>query len=497
MASPSASDRPDSDANSFPTPAPPPEAPAAGLSLARASEQLIQRFGGIRPMANKLEVPFTTVQGWKKRGAIPAARLNDLRAAAQRHGIALEDAELEALARSDDRHPEGARGAVPPGPQPEPAPEPPVEESSPPPTEPSSPSPPADEGGLPPFEVEPVPEPAPVPVATSAPAPAAAVAVVAETEPTVGPPPVPDEPPVPPFVPANPPVVSGAVRLSLAAAALALIAAAVAILGPPLLHSPASPSVVAPRLNDLESSVLRVAAQQDSRNAVIEKQIGALDARISRTATQQSAEALAARLAILEQDLPALQRQVSAGGLGSPTLADLLAANELRRQLDTAAPFLAELEAFRMTAFNDPALKQALDQIANRGKAGIPTQAWLVGRFAVVAPNIVRAAAWDHPEQRVADIFLDLLSDWVPPLYRLTGVPQGSSPRAVTERAQAWMAAGDFSRAVELLGELADKPAEAAMAWLAEARARVIADHARDLLGKHIQALAEPGAPPP
>ena len=59
------------------------------------------------------------------------------------------------------------------------------------------------------------------------------------------------------------------------------------------------------------------------------------------------------------------------------------------------------------------------------------------------------------------------------------------------------MAAGDFSRAVELLGELADKPAEAAMAWLAEARARVIADHARDLLGKHIQALAEPGAPPP
>ena len=151
MASPSASDRPDSDANSFPTPAPPPEAPAAGLSLARASEQLIQRFGGIRPMANKLEVPFTTVQGWKKRGAIPAARLNDLRAAAQRHGIALEDAELEALARSDDRHPEGARGAVPPGPQPEPAPEPPVEESSPPPPEPSSPSPPADEGGLPPF----------------------------------------------------------------------------------------------------------------------------------------------------------------------------------------------------------------------------------------------------------------------------------------------------------------------------------------------------------
>ncbi len=63
-------------------------------SAAVMTEQVIDRFGGIRPMAAKLETPVTTVQGWKKRGVIPAGRHADILAAASRAGIALTPAEL-------------------------------------------------------------------------------------------------------------------------------------------------------------------------------------------------------------------------------------------------------------------------------------------------------------------------------------------------------------------------------------------------------------------
>ncbi|HRQ83255.1 MAG TPA: hypothetical protein PKZ97_19240, partial [Azospirillaceae bacterium] len=57
----------------------PPETNAAAVPAAAnpAVERVIERFGGIRPMAAKLDAPVTTVQGWKKRGAIPPARHDD------------------------------------------------------------------------------------------------------------------------------------------------------------------------------------------------------------------------------------------------------------------------------------------------------------------------------------------------------------------------------------------------------------------------------------
>lgn len=52
---------------------------------------LIDRFGGIRPMAGKLGVPVTTVQGWKKRDVIPGSRRDDILNAALRNNIDLGD----------------------------------------------------------------------------------------------------------------------------------------------------------------------------------------------------------------------------------------------------------------------------------------------------------------------------------------------------------------------------------------------------------------------
>jgi len=53
-------------------------------------EEIVERFGGIRPMAAKLEVPVTTVQGWKKRDAIPLSRRDDIITAASQYNISLK-----------------------------------------------------------------------------------------------------------------------------------------------------------------------------------------------------------------------------------------------------------------------------------------------------------------------------------------------------------------------------------------------------------------------
>lgn len=55
------------------------------------AEQVIEAFGGIRPMAKKVDVAVTTVQGWKKRNVIPATRLEAILAAAQEHNVDLSD----------------------------------------------------------------------------------------------------------------------------------------------------------------------------------------------------------------------------------------------------------------------------------------------------------------------------------------------------------------------------------------------------------------------
>lgn len=52
---------------------------------------IIERFGGIRPMANKMNIPVTTVQGWKQRNAIPASRRDDIIKAASANRLDLGD----------------------------------------------------------------------------------------------------------------------------------------------------------------------------------------------------------------------------------------------------------------------------------------------------------------------------------------------------------------------------------------------------------------------
>ena len=53
--------------------------------------EIIEKFGGIRPMSSKINVAVTTIQGWKKRGVIPAARKSAIIEAAQEHNIDISE----------------------------------------------------------------------------------------------------------------------------------------------------------------------------------------------------------------------------------------------------------------------------------------------------------------------------------------------------------------------------------------------------------------------
>ena len=42
------------------------------------ASKIIEYFGGIRPMSHKINVPVTTIQGWKRRNTIPKNRIQDI-----------------------------------------------------------------------------------------------------------------------------------------------------------------------------------------------------------------------------------------------------------------------------------------------------------------------------------------------------------------------------------------------------------------------------------
>jgi uroporphyrinogen-III synthase len=67
------------------------------------ADPVIEAFGGLRPLANRLDITASTVQGWKKRGVIPETRVDAIIAAAREANIDLDSLWTErGIAMSDD-----------------------------------------------------------------------------------------------------------------------------------------------------------------------------------------------------------------------------------------------------------------------------------------------------------------------------------------------------------------------------------------------------------
>jgi len=440
-----------------------PEGDSAALT-----EQIIDRFGGIRPMAAKLDTPVTTVQGWKKRGAIPAARHGDIMTAAGREGIALDAAEL---ARTD---PGGSAGRADPRPA---------------------------EGG--------VDRPAEMPL-TETPTGirrGGGMALVLS-------------------------LTSLVVAIGLAAAGwrfyvqptekrLAALEARVAATEPG--------NDLARRLDVLESEIAQrpagtqqAGAQPGSAAAegAAGDRIAALEQQIAQIRSDSAdAEQVAKRLSELQiasggrellaqsirdiqsstaatpGEVERLSTQLKAVGLRLDQVdavlsqrrqralraeAVVLAVGQLRTALRSAKPFTKEVAAVHAITTDDREIGALLDQLQPLSDSGVPTRDELRTDFGRLAPDIVRSA-----------VVGDGSSWWRQTLYRVESVISirrvgqavpGDKTDAVVARAEAKLDEDDLQGAIDTLRALAGLPADVAAPWIHDAEQRVAADRAESEL---------------
>lgn len=509
--------------------------PASG-SASPAVDRIVERFGGIRPMAHKLDIPVTTVQGWKKRGAIPANRHADLRAAALRHGIAVSDADLDAAATApaEERPATGGLYTVPPPAQPVETGERDASSASP---DAPSPAAAAPAAAVPTTGARrsrlagsvavvallvgalaltqgfwgravpgwPVGRPAPAPEDTAARTQIraledrlAALGQQLEARPAA-------------------PAVSAADLEALARRVAALEArpAPVAASGDTAAATVAAPAVAGASEADLRALSDRIATLEQRpppAEPAPDPRIGELSERVA--ALTQASEALRQRLSAvgetsqttqrLEQQVGALRQQV--GSVEQSTQAQrnrstqieslVLASSQLRTVAATAQPFAGELRAVRALGVGDPEIAQALDAMAPHAASGVPSALLLTDRFETLAGDIVRAARKGEGGSWIAQV-TGTLSTLVTVRQQGAGVV-GDSAEAVVARAEAALRENDLRAAVREVEALQGPAAAAAAGWLADARARLAVNEAAQRLGTRAIALlagSETGAP--
>ncbi len=500
-------------------PAAPPPEEALGLPSEgplTPTERVIEAFGGIRPMAAKLTVPVTTVQGWKRRNAIPEQRHADILAAARTHGIALDPAEL---ART--------RPATP-------------EEGAPEPAELAEPeTPPGPPRVGPPTVPPPPPAEPPGNVARSA-WTAAAVAIVfaavSATAPiwsprlfgSATPAPAPQGSPTlgdrvafiekrladfpsgiseaidglgkrvealekPPGGPVDPAAIEKG-RAELAARVDAIQQKLDQLAGtapqqpqpnvqpqqPPQQPAPA-PAAPAPAPEAVAALEARIAALESAQAAV--KTLGDTVATLSA-----GAQANGSTLAALQQQVDAVKATVERlrnSDTGAQALS--LAAGQLRSALDTGAPLDETLALLRGLAQNDAGLANAVAALEPAAK-GVPSRAALATGFAQAAEAARKA---DQPQSGDwVDRSLSVVQDLVT-VRPAPGEVEGTDTNAVLARAEGRLQRGDLAGAVEAVKGLSGPAASALAGWRSQAEARLSAESAlQSLSALAVQRLA-------
>ncbi len=427
--------------------------------------RVIGAFGGIRPMAGKLEVPVSTVQGWKARGVIPAVRQDDIRAAATAHGVSLDEADLAASAE----HHEDADAA-----------EPVV-------------------GGA---DTARASDRGTKPVSPSPFRPAAFGAAAAHRGGWV------------------PGFVMGALVFALGAGGAVLIWGGSTVdggLGDRL-------TALEDRLADLEqqpgseaTSLEGLASAQDLER--LSQGLTDLQARV--TGTPAEVEDLATRLGGLESRVDALGSSAAAGaeaatavgGLNSQVeglqgqlsrsqagLDDLasqvaamkadqeaalsstvrqanltLAVGQLRDSLRYSGSYDVALEDVKRLAADDSEVVAVLAPLEDHAATGVPTLAVLQADFPTVARETVAAGYGDSYDNRWGEV-LKRVSEVIS--VRPVGKVEGGDASAVVAAAEIHVEAGDLAAAVEELKRLEGGAGEAAAAWRGRAEGRLAADAA-------------------
>lgn len=477
-----------------------------------ATDRVVAAFGGIRPMATKLGTPVTTVQGWKKRGAIPAQRHDAIRTAATEHGIELDDATLTATAPADSS-PEPARAKPKPTSRPaKPPPDPPPAAEK--------PSPPA--GSVP---------------KSASRSEAAAKAMPAREMPPTEKGPAPSRPS------------SG---LAWFAVVVALLSVGLVVTAPLWIDSAyrvvglTVPSGTGPafdpdRLNALESRLaslerqteaLAARADPDAVAQGLNAELQAIDRRVAAvedidpqslddriTAVQGAADALAADLARIEgamgsqrialtearaivtrlearadeadaaietlaatqsRDGRRIDRLIASD---SATQALVLAIGQLRVAVNAGRPYRQSLSALQALSSGIDETVPHLAALAPSAATGIAGRDSLKSTFPGMAEAVRQAvllpsdAGWvDRTVARIEGLVT---------VRPAPGEVDGEDAAAVLARAEGRLNNGDLAGAIAAVAMLEGEAAEAAAAWRRSAEARLAAESALDDLNSY------------
>ncbi len=403
---------------------------------------VIERFGGIRPMAGKLDIAFTTVQGWKERGHIPPRQHRRILRAAADHGIALAPEDL-APARAEAE----------------------------PPAAPAAPRPAAPEAPKAPGLSRALPVPSWLAAALSGGGGGIAVlvlavAIVLLTAPlwTAW---------IATHLP-KPVASTGATRLAALEDRVDALSA-----GAPGAELTAAVRTLEARRKAAERALEALSATAgatEDRLGELAASIESLRAATARAPTREQVERLQQALAELAERLDPLERRPAARRALPAGAALAVAVAQLRAVLTRSGPFAAELDVVRALAGDDPELDADLARLAVQAETGVPSLSVLEGSFGKLASAVAAAGA-------------PAGDDWMAAaLRRLRGLV---SWRRVGERAQraggtemrlaqaeAALGAGDLDAAVAALTGLDGAAAGAAAGRLGDARARLEADRA-------------------
>lgn len=506
-------------------------------TAASATERVIARFGGVRPMAAKLAISASTIQGWKERDNIPEARHAEILAAAEKHDIALDPSELGGPKQADEPATEAPEEPPTPA-EPDAAPAAPGERAS--------------------MSDAPAPKPTPEPMATMPP---------------------PSPPPPPAAVPPSDGRLGkrGARALTVAILALVIgvagliwavvdgetegsssLASRVAALEARPEPQPVDLSGIESRLSALEAEVgsqsddsgtqdlvdqvsalsdrvaaLEQAASGDQSDALAQQiqalgdRIGALEPLADRVAALEQAApgdqiaALSQQVQTLSDTITTLQATVSGLQESQATLraalqalptaemlnntsssidqrlsafqtqidqalavarqntgqgpALVLAVSQLRDAVDSGAAYASALAAITSLASDDDTLTQPLDVLGQHADTGVPTFETLGEEFPAVADAIREAA---RPQ---AEGWFDSALNSVGSLVTVRQAPgenDGDDADAITARAEARVTAGNWAGAEQALADLSGAPAEAAADWLSALQAKLAVDQA-------------------
>ncbi len=492
-----------------------------------SAEDIIAAFGGIRPMAKKLGVAVTTIQGWKARGSIPLARLEEIRAAAAREDIDLSGGTPDQMHQDqtpESQTPEGQtpgdRGdrieeveAEPVRPKPDagvrasgsgPKSPPVIDQTSRRPRDPNRQrqilvlaacvvgaallgailtyiwvgAPPAGDSGALAGRIEKLERRVDVAERAAREATAKAAAADASTR-----------------------------ELSRLARALGGLEARLAALAQQVKSAgdPKSLKAELARVDAAEKSLTRLAQEvaavtrKAAATAAATGDPKAIARLIAQTETLQKAlaaqttdlKAATAKLAAsTDKAMAALRQRVTRLESRTRALAEnasrtsslLLALGQLRQAASGGRPFRAALESAAGLATKEAAIKATLQRLDTFANKGVPSLRALRERFDPLTARLLRAAAVPSDGDWMDRMWARISSLVV---VRRTGRQvAGDTLPALVARAEVALRDGKLADAVALVGQMPPVAQKSAAAWLKDARARLVVDTALNELAR-------------